>query len=492
LTTAISDDEKIAEEVALCYNDPLRFVLIAFEPMAAYDKPDTWQREILTQIGAECKKRRFDGRTPVPAIRLAISSGHGIGKSTLVAWLVCWIMSTRPNCQGTVTANTFSQLETKTWASITKWMKLCITAHWFEIGASKIYRKGKRESWFVAAQTCREENSESFAGQHAADSSSFYVFDEASNIPDKIWEVAEGGLTDGEPYFFAFGNPTRNDGKFHRVTFGSERDGRWLTRSIDSRDSSVTNKGEIEAWEKEYGEDSDFFRVRVKGIPPRASDLQFIDSERVYEASKRRAQVLRGEPLIVGIDIARGGGDSNCFMFRRGLDARSITSIRVPGEETRDSMILVSKIIEVLERRFDGQPPDIAFLDGSGVGGPIPDRLKQLGWKNVHEVQFGGKPPDRHYLNMRSFMWDRMKEWLLKGSISDDPQLHIDLCGPQFGHNKQDQLVLEAKENMKKRGLHSPDAADALALTFARPVAIKAPEQDDIWGSGGRGRGWAA
>src|SRR4029079_16585609 len=125
---------------------------------------------------------------------------------------------------------------------------------------------------------------------------------EASNIPDSIWDVAFGGLTDGEPMFFAWGQPTRSSGKFHEITFGSLRN-RWNHRTIDSRKSRFTNKELIEQWRVDYDEDSDFFRVRVLGIPPRASDLQYIDSERIFAAQNRDTFHLADEPLVVGLDV---------------------------------------------------------------------------------------------------------------------------------------------------------------------------------------------
>jgi hypothetical protein len=132
---------------------------------------------------------------------------------------------------------------------------------------ARIYQREHPETWFCSAQSCREENSEAFAGQHAANSSSFYVFDEASAIPDRIFEVAEGGLTDGAPMMFLFGNPTRNTGKFYRTTYGSEQT-RWKSRAIDSRTCSLPNQVQIAEWLEDYKEDSDFFRVRVRGLPP--------------------------------------------------------------------------------------------------------------------------------------------------------------------------------------------------------------------------------
>ena len=135
-----------------------------------YEGPDRWQAEFLRGVGEEVRRNRFDGMNAVKPLRRAVSSGHGIGKSTLAAWLVGWIMSTRPYSQGTVTANTFTQLETKTWAAVKKWTKMCLTSHWFEVGDNKMYHKEHKATWFCAPASCKEENSEAFAGQHQPDS----------------------------------------------------------------------------------------------------------------------------------------------------------------------------------------------------------------------------------------------------------------------------------------------------------------------------------
>jgi hypothetical protein len=471
-------NRQLAEQVAQFYADPLGFVRWAYPwgqpgPLQDYEGPDTWQEAALEQLGREIQRRNFDGVHAVSPIRFATASGHGIGKSTFVAWIACWILSTRADSQGTATANTFPQLETKTWAAIQRWLKLCACRSWFMAGSDRLYRIGQKESWFLAAQTSREENSESFAGQHAATSTSYYLLDEASAIPPIIWEVAEGGLTDGEPMLFAFGNPTRNNGKFFEATFGREKH-RWISRSIDSRESRLTNKEVIREWIEEYGEDSDFVRVRVRGLPPRAGDLQFIDSERVFDAQKRPAKSLSDEPLVVGVDIARGGSDSNVIRFRRGTDAVSVPAIKIAGEFTRDSTLLVSRLADVLNTSYAGRKPDVMFVDETGIGGPIYDRMRQLGYTNVVGIQFGAASPERQYANMRSYMWGRMKEWLLRGSIPPkDSQLEMDLTGPGYKHDKSDRLVLEAKEDMKKRGLSSPDSGDALALTFAQAAAVR-------------------
>jgi hypothetical protein len=389
---------------------------------------------------------------------------------------VDWIMSTRPGSQGTVTANTYVQLDTKTWTAIRKWTNLCITAPWFDISGTKMAAKEAPEDWFCTPQSCREENSEAFAGQHAATATSFYVFDEASAVPDGIYEVSEGGLTDGEPMAFMFGNPTRNTGKFYRANFGSEQH-RWNHRSIDSRSCRFPNKKLHAEWIEDYGIDSDFVRVRVRGLPPMASESQFIDWERIKAAQARIPRVLIDDPLIAGVDVSGGGAAWNVVRFRRGNDGRNIPPIRIPGEKTRnDRGMFLAVLAELLREGINGIPIAMMFID-SAFGSPYVERLRQLGFDNVQEVNFGGKSPNDHQANWRAYMWYRTKEWLTTGCIPaddfgrDKDKLAADLALPGFHLNLKDQLVLESKEDIIDRGEASPDDGDAFALTFAAPVA---------------------
>lgn len=816
-------DLMLADECSKYYADPYGWVMWAFDwgygELEGFEGPDVWQRDMLIDVGKQVIDRKFDGISPVDPIREATASGHGIGKSAITAWLILWIMSTRPYAKGIVTANTSDQLRTKTWGELGKWRTRCIIGHWFEYnngrGSMSLYHKSWPESWRVDAQTCREENSEAFAGLHSANSTPFYLFDEAchdditevlsdrgwllfkdvtpddklltmdtdtgdsyydkpshihtsdyngellvcesrganfavtpnhkmlfnsvklpdtpqfteadnmiwgnkripriinwsghdvdyhtipsfksrrvdyperqvkmddwcefmgwfiteghtqhnrwksskgwqtapamavvtqkqlhyldeiiecvermeftysvnqqgvlifnpalchhldtfgkgfnnkrvpshikdlcprqidifidaavkgdgyhkgtrdiiytsssdlagdyqelilktsqnstvtkrdiegqrkwiidhwavstcdgyvvsrtfnqskidcekakpshvhyegkvycatvsggvlftrrngkcmwsgnSAVPDKIWEVAEGGLTDGEPMFFVFGNPTRNTGKFRECFNRSKH--RWITRQIDSRTAKMTNKRLIKQWGDDWGEDSDFFRVRVLGRFPRAGDTQFIPSDVVFDAQKRGpGRYMGDDPLICGIDVARGGEDNCMIGFRRGKDAKSEKTYRIPGEKSRNSMVVISKITMILDRH----KPDITFLDETGIGGPMVDRLVQLGY-NVIGVGFGHNATDElHYSNKTAEMGARCRQWLMDGgAIVDDPQLEEELTSRDYWHDKKDKLVLESKPDMKKRIHCSPDWADQLYLTFAELV----------------------
>ncbi len=477
-----SPEIQLATEVSRFYDDPLGFVMFAYpwgEAGGALEHetgPDDNQKEFLRSLGAEVRKRRFDGMAPVMPIKMSESSGHGTGKSAMGAWIADWILSTRPHSIGTVTAGTYVQLENRTWAAIRHWTKLCITAHWFDIQARGIYHKQFPEDWKVLAQTCKEENRQSFAGQHAARSTSWYLFDEASEVPDGIFHTAYGGLTDGEPMMIVWGQMVRNTGEFYRITFG-DLAARWNTRRVDSRSSRFTNTELIAQWEKDYGVDSDYYKVRVLGFPPSASELQYIDKARVDAARKRKQVALPDGPLIAGFDVSGGGRAWNVIRFRRELDGNpsDLKPIRIPGEHDPDRSQRVGICAELLRDQRPGRKLAAMFVDAA-FGAAIVARLRALGFQNVFEVNFGAASPDPHFLNMRAYMYGKCKEWLLLGGLPDDDTLCSQLCLPGYHINNSGKLVIESKADIQARGEASPDDADAFCLTWAQSVAIRKPK----------------
>jgi hypothetical protein len=467
-------DAALGELIAEWAGDPLKFVLGAFPwgegELAEHNGPDEWQRGILADIR--------DGRSLDEAIRMAVASGHGIGKTALVAWIVIWAITTWDDCRGTVTANTDTQLRTKTWPELAKWHRLSIFGHWFVYTATALYSAdpAHQATWRIDAVPWSKVNTAAFAGLHNAGRRLLLVFDEASEIDDMIWEVSEGALTDArtEILWLAFGNPTKNSGRF-KECFGRFRH-RWKCRQIDSRTAKMSNKNLIEGWIKDYGEDSDFVRVRVRGVFPRAGSMQFISSEIAEAAASEEFEAEHGlyDPRIMGVDVARFGDDQTVIKIRIGRDARSIPAVKLRGVDT---MQVAARVVEIAHKHH----VDAIFVDGGGVGGGVVDRLRYLR-QPVFEVQFGGNA-DRAsvsqegavvYFNKRAEMWGLMRDWLPGATIENDPELIADLTGPEYGYalkEGRDAIQLEKKADTKKRGLASPDNADALALTFAYPVA---------------------
>jgi hypothetical protein len=284
-----------------------------------------------------------------------------------------------------------------------------------------------------------------------------------------VWEVAKGALTDEntEIIWLAFGNPTRNDGDFHDC-FGKNKH-RWVTRQIDSRTVEGINKEQIQQWVDDYGEDSDFVRVRVRGIFPRAGSFQFIDSESVNKCLFYGAQGFESMAKVIGIDVARFGDDQNVCAIRQGRMVNPLRKWR--GVDTMQTASMAAQI-------YEDEKPDMMFVDGGGMGAGVVDRLRQLIPSNkVIEVNFGSEPHNKaKYFNKRAEMWGDMRDAIKAGlDFPDDLELTTDLTGVQYGFSSAQQVQLEKKEDMKKRGLSSPDCGDALALTFAEIVIKEKP-----------------
>lgn len=463
-------ESQLIEDIAGFTHDPLGCALYSFPwgegELKGVDGPRDWQRDVMGDIAQHLQ----NPETRYQPLMIAVASGHGIGKSAEIGMILHWAMSTCEDCKVVFTANTENQLRTKTAPEIGKWFRMAINGHWFNASATAVSANdpGHEKSWRADAVPWSEHNTEAFAGLHNKGKRIVLVFDEASNIADKVWEVAEGALTDEntEIIWLAFGNPTRNTGRF-RECFTRYKH-RWITRQIDSRSVDGTNKAQIEKWAADYGEDSDFFRVRVRGMFPRASDLQLIPTDWVAAAQRREPAYGLDDALICGIDIARGGDDDNVIRFRRGLDAKSIPPIRIPGSETRDTTLFIAKVCTVVQE----QKPDAVFVDSTGVGGPVADQLRRLmPGVPIIDVNFASAAPDRHYANMRTYIWWQMREALRAGlAIDDCPEIEAELTSPEYTHNQRDQVALEKKADIKKRLGISPDDADALALTFTFPV----------------------
>ena len=474
MTTSLPDAElQLADLMAECYADPLKHVLVSYPwgepgtPLADRDGPDVWQREFLIELGNEVAARKFNGRDSVAPIQFSTASGHGIGKSCLCAWLIMWIRDTRPQSFGTITATTAEQLRSRTFAEASKWNDMSLTKHWFQLnagsaGSLNMYHKSDR-TWGCIGQTCQENNSEAFAGQHRDTSTSYYIFDEASGVPNSVFGVRQGGLVRGEPMTFDFGNPTRNSGRFFENMEGKFRH-RYIRRSIDSRTVSITNKALFDEWEQDYGESSDFFKVRVRGLFPSSSEMQFIPRDDVDKGIGLDVSVTPADALVMGVDVARFGDDASVIYFRQGRDAES-QGLHI--YRSMDTMTFASEVARLAAEKS----PDAVLIDGGGVGGGVVDRCRQLAL-DVIEINFGARATQKGYANMRSQMWGNMRDALRDGiRLPDHDDLRSDLTSLEYGYNLRNDIQLERKSDAKKRGVASPDIGDALALTYALPVA---------------------
>lgn len=460
-------EDQLINDIASFSDDPLGFVNYAFDwgsgDLEGAEAPREWQADVLRDLGNHLQSdQRFE------PFLYAVASGHGIGKSALISMICNWGMSTCEDCKIVLTSNTETQLRTKTMPEITKWFRLAINSHWWKPTATAIYTtdKGHEKSWRLDSVPWSENNTEAFAGLHNKKKRIILIFDEASAISDKVWEVAEGALTDEdtEIIWIAFGNPTRNTGRF-RDCFARLKH-RWKHKQIDSRTVEGTNKTQLQKWIDDYGEDSDFVKVRVRGMFPSASFKQFISLESVDEAFGRelKPEQYNFAPVILTVDPAWEGDDEFTIGMRQGLKFDILRTI-----PKNDNDFQMATLIADLE---DQHKADMVFID-AGYGTGIVSAGKTMGRK-WQLVWFGEKSNDPSCINKRSEMWKKAKEWLQDGgSIPKDNQLHDELIGPETVPRNDGKLQLESKKDMKGRGLQSPNRADALVLSFAAPVIKK-------------------
>ena len=460
---------RIIELAASCRFDPRRWSRIAWDwghgALADYDGPREWQDDINHVIA----EHLGNPDTRYVPLQIAVASGHGIGKSAEMGMLSNWAMSCWPDAKIVTTANTDGQLRTKTAPEIGKWFRSSLTASWFDVQATSIKSRDPLhgDTWRQDFIPWSEHNTEAFAGLHNKDRIIVILFDEASKIADKVWEVAEGALTDENTViiWIVFGNPTRNSGRF-RECFRKFKH-RWVTRQIDSRTVPGTNKKYLQGLVDDYGEDSDIVKVRVRGQFPSQSAMQFISTQDADNARQvhLKPHQFNFAPKIIGVDPAWTGDDMLEIVLRQGLYSKSLATL-----PRNDNDVHVANLIARLE---DEHEADAVFIDaGYGTGiksaGDVMGRSWQLVW-------FSSAPVDPGFLNQRAFMWGQLKRWLKAGGAIDpkDQGLYDDIVGPETVPRLDGRIQLESKEDMKERGLPSPNKGDALALTFAAPVAKK-------------------
>lgn len=473
-----AEADALIDWLASVSQDPEAFVMGAFPwgeegALANFTGPDVWQTEVLRAIKSGLL-------TVDQAIRIARASGHGIGKSALVAWIILWAFTTAADTRGVVTANTEVQLRTKTWSELGKWYNLFIGRDHFVLTATALLSKdpARERTWRIDAVPWSEKNPEAFAGMHNQGRRLLLIMDEASAIPDMIHEVAEGALSDRgtEIIWMMFGNPTRNSGRFKEAFAGGRFAKLWQSKAIDSRTVAITNKIDIQQKIEAYGEDSDYIRIRVKGEFPRIGDMEFFSASEVEAAMLREVSSAITDPLALGVDVARFGKNNSVIYPRKGRDARSIPRKVYNGISTTE---LATKVFDTrLELHADG-----TFVDGGGVGGGVVDILRFMHLQ-VFEVQFGGKDDvggtpwgiqGEKYANKRAAMYGAARAWVRTGALPNDPGLKDAMLAIRYSHNIRDEIVIASKEEIMEDnpGLNLDDL-DAFCLTFAYPLASHA------------------
>lgn len=434
-----------------------------------------WQQE----VGLSIQKNK----------RTAVGAGHGIGKTGFAADVVHWFISTRPHPAIVATANTAEQLSKKLWRELAKVNNGAKNKDWFDWKTTTFTMFSDPTAQAVAL-AWSEENPEAFAGTH--ETHVLGVFDEASAIARVIFNVFAGAMTTPGARWVLFGNSTRNEGYFFDAVHGKLKArkpgdlhrGLWNSFVVPSFASPFVDPAWVEEMKATLGEDSDEYRVRVLGLPPRFDAEQFIPREFVTQAMERTVPLFDRWPLILGCDVGRG--DRSVMLPRRGRKVLEKVEI-IRGERTTDFSRRIAE--EIRFYREDQGLTAQVIIEELGMGVGVVETLEDMGFADqVWGINTGESASEfgkELYTNLRCEMWARCKEWL-EGQVElpNIPELMDDLLVMKRRPSANGKLRLETKDEMRRRGVKSPDVGDALALTFAIPFDLLAEKRDgweDAW-----------
>ena len=447
------------EEFVLRYrDDPVLFVT---EVLGA--KPYDYQAEFLTALANGERK-------------MSVRSGHGTGKSTTASWAMLWYVLLRFPNKVVVTAPTSGQLFDALFAELKRWinelpdqLKVLLT-----VKSDRVELSAAPAEAFISARTSRAETPEALAGVHSENV--LLVVDEASGVPEKVFEAAAGSMSGHAATTILLSNPTRSSGTFFESQ--TRLAATWWTRRWSCVESPLVSDEFVDEMRARYGEDSNAFRIRVLGEFPMADDDTIIPFHLADSAIKRDIEITPDTKPVWGLDVARFGADKTALCKRYGNVVTEITSW-----QGLDLMQTVGRVMAEYEGLSPSMRPSEILVDSIGVGGGVVDRLRELG-APVRGINVGESPAmGNTYMNLRAELWFKTKGWLEDRSckLPDDDQLLAELTSIRYAFTPGGKMKAESKDDMRKRGLKSPDLADALCLTMASDAATALSGSMSTW-----------
>jgi len=444
----MTDTHATVEAIAALREDPALFVETVLQAT-----PQKWQRKALDAIAQND--------------RVAIKSGHGVGKTAFESWVVLWWLMTHYPCKVAVTANSAHQLSDVLWTEIDRWARNMPSAFkdLLEFKSDKISLKGATDS-FAVARTSRRENPESLAGFHSPHS--LVVVEEASGVPNVIFETASGALSTPGAKIIMCGNPTRSDGYFYDA-FHNDRD-KWHCITVSCEEGEYVDPKFIAEMAQKYGDESNVFKVRVLGEFPTQSDDVLLPLHLIEDAVTRDVEAGPTTPVVWGLDVARFGGDRSALAKRQG----NVLIEPIKTWQNKDLMELAGIVLSEYDAVPYSQRPQAIYIDAIGLGAGLADRLRELDMPAVAvSVSETASLKDR-FNRLRDELFWGAREWFEARDchIPDDGTLMAELSGIRYKYLSTGKLKVESKDEMKRRGQRSPDVADAFVLTFAGQGAV--------------------
>jgi hypothetical protein len=449
----------LAEDMAAFYDNPLGFVLYAFDwnngDLEGWDGPDEWQTEFLRRVGEAIKSRK-----PGEPVKYAVKSGRGVGKTAVEAWLILWLMSTRPHFAGFATANTGDQLDDKLWRELALWHRRAINKHWFEWTATRFYQVDHKETWGIDALKWSANNPDAMGGLHNAGRGQAAIVDEGSGVDAEIFDVIDATMTDPDSFVFVFANPLRRTGRFYELFTRFAH--RWLNMTVDARKARAANKQKLNEDIEDYGLDSNYVRKNILGEFPLSDDDTLIPLHLIEAARTRKAEDCERYKPVWGLDVARFGDDRSALCIRRHRKVEKLESWR--GLDTMQTAGRVKLLYD--ECATDDKPTQIV-VDVIGVGAGVVDRLRELNLP-VRAVNVAEQPAVKSkFHRLRDEMYWKGREWF-EGLNVECPQAEIgaELGDITFTYTSAGQIKVEPKQDIKERLGRSPDVGESLLLSL--------------------------
>lgn len=489
-------DRALAEDMGRFYADPLGFVKYTFDwgqgDLAGWEGPDEWQTDFLTQLRDRIKARKDD-----EPIKVAVKSGRGIGKTAMEAWLILWLMSTRPHFAGFATANTGDQLDDKLWRELSIWWQRAINKHWFQWTATRFYQVDHKATWGVDALKWSENNPDAMGGLHNGGRGQVAIIDEGSGVPAPIYDVIDATMTDPDSFVFVFANPIRKTGRFYELFTRFAH--RWLTFSVDARRAKAANQAKVRQDIEDWGLDSDYVRINVLGEFPRQDAETLIPLPLIEAARVRKAEGCERYRPVWGLDVARFGDDRTVLVERQHRRVGEPQTWR--GLDTMQTVGRIKALWDECE--IDARPSDIV-VDVIGIGAGVVDRLRELsggnllGDTNIVAVNVSESPAVKaKFHKLRDEMYWKGREWFEGRDVEcANAEIGGELADVLYSFTSAGQIRVEGKQDIKERLGRSPDVGEAFLLSLMRECQPLPIHRSDRYlrarASVGRETAWAA
>ena len=444
MSVSLSPKNSFIDFLEMYRNDPVLFVKNVLGAT-----PQPWQEDFLRAVARGER-------------RISVRAGHGVGKSTVCSWALIWHMVTRFPQKSVVTAPTSAQLFDALYSETKAWINKLPPAlkELFEVFSDRIVLKDSPESSFISARTSSAERPEALAGIHSEHV--LLVIDEASAVHEAVFEAAAGSMSGHAATTIMISNPTRNSGLFYKTHHVLASD--WFRMHVSCLNSPLVSSDFVRQIKATYGEDSNAYRIRVLGEFALADDDTLIPADLVDGAIERDIVSPEDEEIVYGVDVARYGTDRTALCKRRGnvvLEIKSWGGL--------DLMQTVGTVVN--EAKLDN-PTEIC-VDTIGLGSGVADRLREMGYNvvDVNVAESSAMNPNANKL--RDDLWMSVKDWLGTRAVKlpKDDALRQELVAPRYSFTSMGKIVVESKDSMRRRGMRSPDLADALCLTFAGQAA---------------------